>query len=152
MASSIQNNIIPGDPELFKALDLMSELFTVEYLETICDHISFFVDKQKKSNKPIVFETNEERIFMMIEAITAIIGRPDPLRIAIEQIEKMDIGMLVILATNAMLKEGNTPMLEGSLYKDLAESENYLAQFLAAFTNSEEEKEAAIELLKDNKV
>ena len=83
MASSIYNNIIPGDPELFKALDLMSELFTVEYLETICDHISFFVDKQKKSNKPIVFETNEERIFMMIEAITAIIGRPDPLRIAI---------------------------------------------------------------------
>ena len=155
MASSIYNNIIPGDPELFKALDLMSELFTVEYLETICDHISFFVDKQKKSNKPIVFETNEERIFMMIEAITAIIGRPDPLRIAIEQIEKMDIGMLVMLATNAMLKEENTPMPEVSLYKDLAESENYLAQFLTAFTNSEEEegeeKEAAIELLKDNK-
>lgn len=151
MASSIQNHIIPGDPELLKALDLMSELFTVEYLETICDHITFFVDKQKKSGKPIVFETNEERIFMMIEAVTAIIGRPDPLRTAIEQVEKMDIGMLVMLATNTMMKEGKPPMPEGSLYEDLAESENYLAQFLTAYTNSEEGKEAAIELLKDNK-
>ena len=135
-------NLNKYDPNMLKALDVLGELFSIEKMAFITDDFINIYESYKNKPDYNKIETKEERIYNTLFFADKYVGRPDPIKFAVDQIGKLNMQEVYMLSQNIPQQS-----VKGNAFANLLENKNYLDQMFSVIPITDSEKQRLKELL-----